>query len=448
MKYDNQNIIYFLGIGGIGMSALARYFKEMGVSIYGYDKTRTSLTQQLENEGMIVHYDDNVGLIPASIDLVIYTPAIPSDMKELQYFKNNGIKMMKRAEVLGKISKDFKTIAIAGTHGKTTITSMVAHVLHTSGKQITAFIGGIANNFNSNLVQHLQPEFFIVEADEFDKSFLNLRPDIAVVSSMDADHLDIYENHEKMLQTFDGFTENVKHDGCIAHRYGLKINVNRSKVSYGIDTNADVFAQEVRVENGAFIFELCASGLKTEVRMLVPGRHNIENALAAATVAIQTGIDLNAVSEALSSYKGVHRRFDIRINTPEIVYIDDYAHHPEELRACISAVRELFPDRRITGIFQPHLYSRTRDFMDGFSESLSLLDELVLLDIYPARELPILGITSEALLESVKLEKKILLSKDALIEYLGKNKQDILLTLGAGDIDNLVDPIQEYFARC
>jgi UDP-N-acetylmuramate--alanine ligase len=448
MKFDEQHIIYFLGIGGIGMSALARYFHKMGVSVFGYDKTSTMLTRQLEDEGMNIHYEDNIDLIPASIGLVIYTPAIPSDMKELQFFKKNGIEMMKRAEVLGAISKNFKTIAIAGTHGKTTITSMVAHLLHTSGMPITAFIGGIANNFNSNLVQHLQPEYFIIEADEFDRSFLYLKPDIAVVSSMDADHLDIYESHERMLQTYTGFTENVKNEGCVIHKYGLNINVNRKIITYGLNTNAEVTAQNISVENGVFVFELVASDQKNEVRLLLPGRHNVENALAAASVALQAGIDLKSISEAFSSYKGVYRRFDIRLNTDEMVYIDDYAHHPEELRACITAARELFPNRKITGVFQPHLYSRTRDFMDGFSESLSMLDELILLDIYPARELPIKGITSQTLIERIKLEKKILLSKEDLIEYLGNNKPDILLTLGAGDIDKLVDPIQKYFARC
>lgn len=445
MKFGAKHTIYFLGIGGIGMSALARYFLLQGARIFGYDKTRTALTQQLELEGMTIHFEDDISLIPSRIDLVIYTPAIPADHKGFQYLLNQGVKMMKRAEVLGELSKDLPTIAIAGTHGKTTITSMLAHILAASGKPITAFIGGIANNFSNNFVQHPHAEWFVVEADEFDKSFLNLRPDIAVISSMDADHLDIYGSHSKMLENYARFADNVNQKGCVMLKYGLNLSLNTHKITYGLDADADVFAQNIRVENGRFVFELCASGQITEVRMLVPGRHNIENALAASAVALHIGIELKAISDALDTYRGVYRRFDIRINSPKIVYIDDYAHHPEELRACISAARELFPDRKITGIFQPHLFTRTRDFMDGFSESLSLLDELILLDIYPARELPIPGVTSNILLESVKLEKKYLKSKDELIAYLEENSPDVLLTLGAGDIDQLVEPIQKLF---
>ncbi|MDO8899621.1 MAG: UDP-N-acetylmuramate--L-alanine ligase [Bacteroidales bacterium] len=445
MKFEAKHTIYFLGIGGIGMSALARYFHLQGARIFGYDKTSTALTQQLELEGMTIHFEDDISLIPSKIDLVIYTPAIPADHKGFQYLRHQGVKMMKRAEVLGELSKDQPTIAIAGTHGKTTITSMLAHILSVSGKPITAFIGGIANNFSSNIVQHPNAEWFVVEADEFDKSFLNLRPDIAVISSMDADHLDIYESHSKMLENYAKFADNVSQDGCVVIKYGLNLSLSIQTITYGLNVNADVFAQNIRVENGRFVFELCASDQIAEVRMLIPGRHNIENALAAAAVALQVGIEIDAISKALETYKGVYRRFDIRINTNQFVYIDDYAHHPEELRACISAARELFPGRKITGIFQPHLYTRTRDFMDGFSESLSQLDEVILLDIYPARELPIPGVTSSILLDNINLEKKCLISKDSLIAYLEKSRPDVLLTLGAGDIDQLVGPIQKHF---
>jgi UDP-N-acetylmuramate--alanine ligase len=448
MKFNELNTIYFLGIGGIGMSALARYFKIQGVDIHGYDRTPSQLSRELEAEGMKIHYQENPAMIPEQTDLVIYTPAIPQNNAEWIYIQEKKFQVLKRSAVLGKLTTGKFTIAVAGTHGKTSITTTIAHLLQQLEIPFSALIGGIGKNFNSNMITHKDARYMLVEADEFDKSFLQLNPDIAIISSMDADHLDIYQNHQYMQETFDQFAQNIKANGLLISRYGLPIITDKQNLTYGIDDRADLSAMNIHVHQGRFCFDLLMNNNRiSQIIMGVPGRHNIENALAALSVISAINLDMMKASKALTTYQGVNRRFDIRINNKEVTYIDDYAHHPEELKACINATRELFPGRHITGIFQPHLFSRTRDLMQEFAESLALLDELVLLPIYPAREEPIPGITSDALFEKIKLDKKHLLDKTAMLEWLDNNKPDILLTLGAGDIDRLVEPIEKVFSK-
>lgn len=447
MKLGKGNSVYFVGIGGIGMSALARYFHIQGAEIYGYDRTQTSLTLQLEQEGMHIHYHESINLIPDNLDLVVYTPAIPKSNIELQFLLESGIKILKRAEVLEQLTNDLFTIAIAGTHGKTTITSMTSYLLKQGNLPFSAFIGGISNNFGSNLVCTPNNEIMVVEADEFDKSFLRLQPSISLISSMDADHLDIYHDHNQLISTYNAFASNTKPSGYILLRHGLTLINGKQFETYGINPDATVRASNIRVENGFFVFDLqLRKGFVKNISMLLPGRHNIENALAAASIAELMAVGIDQIARGISTFAGVQRRFDFKVRNSNIVYIDDYAHHPEELRACISGVKELFPNKRITGIFQPHLYSRTRDFMDGFAESLSMLDQLILLEIYPAREEPIEGINSTALLQRISLNNKQLCSKKNLLSTIDSLKPEVLLTLGAGDIDQFVKPIQTMLA--
>ena len=437
--------IYFLGIGGIGMSALARYFKHSGMNVSGYDKTPTSLTNQLISEGIPVHFTDEIKLIPKKVDLIIYTPAIPKEHKEFIYLKEKGYDLHKRAEILGQIVQDSFTIAVSGTHGKTTITSMIAHILKQSGKDIFSFIGGISKNYKSNLILSEKNSIAVVEADEFDRSFLQLNPDIAVISSMDPDHLDIYGNKDYLVESFRLFANLLRENGKLFLKKGLNLaGVNAEVYSYSAKREADYYAKDIRVEKGLFYFSLCApDNVSISVKAGVPGLHNVENAIVAAAVALSCGIKPTAVKKGLETYTGVSRRFDYRIKEENLVYIDDYAHHPEEIKACIQAARELYPDKKITGVFQPHLYSRTRDLAEGFEESLAKLDELILLDIYPARELPIKGVTSQALLERIKMKNKMVCSKENLINELVKRNLEVLITIGAGDIDQLVEPIEK-----
>ncbi|NTW31756.1 MAG: UDP-N-acetylmuramate--L-alanine ligase [Bacteroidetes bacterium] len=437
--------IYFLGIGGIGMSALARYFKAIGVNVSGYDKTSTTLTNELIKENITVHFDENIDSIPKDTELVIYTPAIPADNKEYIYLKENGYDLRKRAEILGLITQNSFTVAITGTHGKTTITSMVAHILKQSGKDVFSFIGGISKNYNSNLILSEKNSIAVVEADEFDRSFLQLHPDIAVISAMDADHLDIYGSKDYLVESFALFAKQIKENGILFLKKSLTLNNVAVPVkSYSANEKADYFASNVKVENGSYYYTInCPDNIEINIKSKVPGLHNVENAIAATAVAIKTGISPNEIKNALQTYSGVKRRFDYRINEKELVFIDDYAHHPEEIKACLLAVKELYPDKKITGVFQPHLYSRTRDLEDGFAQSLSMLDELILLEIYPARELPIKGVTSQSLLDKVKMDNKMLCSKEKLIEELIRKNPEVLITIGAGDIDQLVEPIEK-----
>jgi UDP-N-acetylmuramate--alanine ligase len=458
MDIHQYRSVYFLGIGGIGMSALARYFHRNGVMVSGYDKTPTTLTNQLIEEGIPVHFIENPDLVPARPDLVVYTPALPKDHLELQFVIEKGFPLKKRSEVLGMITRDARTIAIAGTHGKTTITTLVAHLLKTAGKDNIAFLGGISKNYHSNLIMSNRsghqpvgsPAYFIVEADEFDRSFLRLFPDIAVITSADADHLDIYGNINEVRLSFGEFTSHLKKNGTLILKKGVGIlpenTGNYTIQTYSLEGDADFYPEKIRLENSRFVFDLVMP-LRTirNITLGLPGKFNLENAIAAAAVAYTIGIQDEEIIRALLTFEGVERRFDFQVIRDDFVYIDDYAHHPEELKACIRAVREIYPGKKITGIFQPHLFSRTRDFADAFARSLELLDELILLEIYPARENPIPGINSAMLLEKVQLQNKKICSKAGLPGELKSRKPEVLLTLGAGDIDQLVKPIRELF---
>lgn len=444
MNFSNIKKIYFVGIGGIGMSALARYFKGLGMDIWGYDRVRTDLTMELENEGMQIHYTEDVAGIPTGIDLVIYTPAIPKEHAELQYFRDNNFPLMKRAEVLGLISRNRKTIAVAGTHGKTTTSSILTYILRTCGIDCTAFLGGIALNFDSNFVSGTS-EWVVMEADEFDRSFLQLNPHIAVVTSMDADHLDIYGNHEEMKSTYLKFMGQVREHLLL--RNGLEADTTAFEAkthSYGTDAGADFSSGHIRSQVPNFVFDWKDKEnnlLWEDLLFTLPGRHNVENATAAIAIARLLGCDEQKIRQALRTFRGIWRRFEWVHISPDAVFIDDYAHHPEELKAAIRAARSLFPERKITGVFQPHLYSRTRDFVDGFAEALDELDEVLLLDIYPARELPIEGVSSKIIFDKMKNANKTLLSKNELIEKLKTLKLEVLLTLGAGDIGAMTKDI-------
>ena len=445
--------VYLLGIGGIGMSALARYFLSEGAMVSGYDKTPTTLTDQLISEGMHIHFTEDVSLLPAHPDLVIYTPAVPSDHQELLYFQEHAIPLKKRAEVLGLISRKYKTIAVAGTHGKTTTSTMIAHMMRTAGKDTLAFLGGISKNYGTNFWVgppngNLSGSYCVVEADEYDKSFLQLSPYIAIITSADADHLDIYGNHDDMKRTFAEFTSKIVPGGSLAMKAGTLITpentANYTIFDYTLASGASFFPQNIHVEDGLFHFDFVhPAGIIKGLVLGVPGKFNLENAIAALSVGCMLGLDEQAIRTAFLTYEGVQRRFEFRVRRPGLVYIDDYAHHPEELRACISATRDLYPQKKITGIFQPHLFTRTRDFADGFARSLELLDELLLLDIYPAREKPIAGVNSQMLLDRVNLKHKKLVQKDDLIREIKDCEPEVLLTLGAGDIDRFVDPITQ-----
>ncbi|MCB0644693.1 MAG: UDP-N-acetylmuramate--L-alanine ligase [Phaeodactylibacter sp.] len=444
MQLETVRRIYFVGIGGIGMSALARYFHKRGIRIDGYDRTATPLTKKLEEEGMQIHYETAVERIPQDLDLVIYTPAVPADHPELAFLRSLDIPMLKRAAALGWISQNSKTIAIAGTHGKTTTSSMTTWLWKHAGWEPSGFLGGIAGNFESNYVPG-QSEWVIAEADEYDRSFLHLHPHSAAPLSADPDHLEIYGSHEAMLQegfkAFAGQVQTnlvVRHD-LLHHFQGLSARC----FSFGQE-QGDFQATQIRVESGAFVFDLISPrGINGGIRLPMPGRHNVLNATAAAALAELAGIPAEKIRSGLESFKGIQRRFERIVDKPEVVYIDDYAHHPAELTAAIQAARALFPDRKIRGIFQPHLYSRTRDFMDGFAAALDLLDEAWLLPIYPARELPIDGIDSGEILKRMELKHKILIEKSAVLDVLRSDAPEVLLTLGAGDIDQLVKPIKE-----
>ena len=441
MKNGEGHTIYMLGIGGIGMSALARYYRSLGFAVAGYDHTPSPLTKQLENEGIVIHYEDIPELLPASIDFVVYTPAVPGNLNEFETLRKRNILIMKRSEALGKVSENHFTIAIAGTHGKTTTTAMTAHILNACGRDTTAFIGGIANNFDSNLLLGKgKVSLMVVEADEFDRSFLRLHPDISVINSIDADHLDIYGDKRYLTASFNEFADLTAKKLIV--KEGLEIE-NQDRLLFGFGDGCDFRIRIERMVRSTTDFTITHNGIETAVRLPMPGAHNVLNATAAFVAALHVGLQPNDIAEALTSFKGVKRRFDIRISNEKHCYIDDYAHHPEEIKACLKAVRAAFPEQRLTLVFQPHLFSRTRDFMDDFAQILSLADELVLLDIYPAREQPIEGITSLALLDKVTLEHKKLCKKEDLIELIDSEKPELLVTMGAGDIDRFVEPLEK-----
>lgn len=450
MELDHIKRVYFIGIGGIGMSAIARYFAKRGVVVCGYDKTRTNLTVALEQEGILISYlDDDASLPVCFLDkdphtLIVYTPAIPKNSEILNYFKNEGFVLKKRSEVLGIISKGQFCIAVAGTHGKTTTSSIVAHVLIDSGYGCTAFLGGIASNYNSNFIIG-NNNVVVVEADEYDRSFLTLHPDIAVVTSMDADHLDIYGDASHLQESFKMFAGQLKPEGTLFVREGLPL---KGGIGYSAGLSSSIKGENIRVEGSKFVFDYSdADVVIRDIQLMLPGKHNVENAVAAIAIALKLGIDQEKIKAAIASFKGVKRRFEYIVNTPEHIYIDDYAHHPEELRACFDAVRQLYPDRKLTVIFQPHLFTRTRDFADDFAKVLSTADHLLLLEIYPARELPLPGINSQYLLDKITLTAKEICGKDLVQEQIKNKKPELLLTVGAGDIDTLIQPLKTIMSH-
>ncbi len=452
IKLEHIDKVYLIGIGGIGMSGLARYFKKRGCIVAGYDRTETALTKSLADEGIDIVYDDDISQIHSDFlvhdpgTIVIYTPAVPSDSRMFNFFSSNDFVLRKRSQILGIISEGSYTIAVAGTHGKTTTSCIIAHILKHTGYDCSAFLGGIAVNYNSNVLFG-DNNVLVVEADEFDRSFLALHPDIAIVTSMDADHLDIYGDKNHLEESFRLFASQVKRAGKLIYKYNLPIR--KEGLSYGLNTSSsDFIAHNIRIENGNYYFDFRVG--KKNIKHLqlgLPGLHNVENATAAVAVALLLGIDEEKIRAALASFKGVKRRFESILKNDRYVYIDDYAHHPEELRACINSVKQLYPSRKLTAIFQPHLYSRTRDFAQGFAEVLGTVDDLILLDIYPARELPIQGVSSEMLLKKINLEHKVVCSKENLIQELSKHTLDIVLTVGAGDIDTMVQPIKELLSN-
>lgn len=455
LALTNIQAVYLIGIGGIGMSGLARYFAAQGKVVGGYDRTCTELTKELEAAGISIHYNDDVTAISdafknAENTLVIYTPAVPSTHSELNYFRASGFEVLKRSQVLGELSKTYHTVAVAGTHGKTTTSSIIAHLLKSSSKDCNAFLGGISSNYNTNLLTSTSSNLMVVEADEFDRSFLTLSPDIAIVTSVDADHLDIYGSADEMLSSFQDFTQRITKDGTLIYRLGLPFsNTNKKSFTYSLSEKCDYYTSDLSIESGQYTFHLHApSGTMKDLRFGMPGLHNVENAVAAFAAVDQLGLSEDEIRTGFASYKGVKRRFDVHINTKELVYIDDYAHHPAEISACVNSVRELFPGRKVRGIFQPHLFSRTQDHMNEFAQTLSALDEVTLLEIYPAREEPIDGITSTVLLKKIIAKQKNLQSKTAVLNSISVATTDVLLTMGAGDIDQLVSPIKQKLLSC
>ena len=457
MNILDYKLYYFLGVGGIGMSALARYFNHYEKIVIGYDKTETTLTKQLQLEGIHIHYQEDESFVSHLFSkynkediLVIYTPAVPKDFKEFIFAQNNHYNLQKRAWVLGEITKQFKTIAVAGTHGKTTTTTLITHILKTAGIDCFAFLGGISQNYHTNLLlgdATNKDVYVVVEADEYDRSFLTLHPYITVITSVDADHLDIYDTAGAMLETYTQFASQVKENGFLIVKKTVDndLNLSNKRLIYSLNLDTEYSANSIHITDGQFCYNI-NSPIEpvSDVAIGLPGLHNVENSIAAVAVAQQLGIKGDVINKALRSFKGVKRRFDYHVKSNSVVYIDDYAHHPEELKAAITAAKQLYPDKKVTGIFQPHLFSRTRDFADGFAESLDLLDVCVLLEIYPAREKPIEGINSQMLLDKMKSKHKHLVKKENVIEFLKTQSVEVVMTLGAGDIDSLIEPIEQY----
>lgn len=442
------------------MSALARYFHVARVHVSGYDKTPTPLTKQLEAEGMAVHYKDDLSLVNKDVKdiankeqtLVVYTPAVPKDHKEYNHFLNNGFKILKRSQLLGLVTENSFCIGVAGTHGKTTTSTLITHLLKSGGIACNAFLGGISANYDSNLLlgngEFNGKKVVVVEADEFDRSFLTLSPDIAVITSTDADHLDIYGEHDELKKSFLDYSNKLKAGGLLFIKAGLPV-IPELKVSYKIyslNGNAEVNGSNLSIENAQYSFDLSVDGAEIKhLRLGVPGWHNVENAVVASAVALHMGVSEEDLRDGLESFRGAKRRFEYILRNEHITYIDDYAHHPEEIKAFLSSVKQMYPGKKVTAVFQPHLFTRTRDFADGFAESLSLADELILLDIYPAREFPIEGVTSKMLLDKVQLTHKELCAKADLLEKMRDRHPEVLVTIGAGDIDQLVQPLKKLY---
>lgn len=454
-ELNNIKSIYFIGIGGIGMSALARYFHSRGLTVSGYDKTPTPLTKELEGEGISIHYEDNVEEAPKNVDLVIFTPAVPAGHEELNFYRKNGYRVMKRSEVLGLISNSSFNICVAGTHGKTTISTMIAHVLRDSGYGCNAFLGGISVNYATNFWSN-ERNVAVIEADEYDRSFLTLTPDIAIVSAMDPDHLDIYGTEEALQDAFIDFSKRLKPGGLLLNKFGLKrgreLKAGNHLTYSRQNESADAHAINLKMENGSYRFDVVVRGMiLRDVVLNMGGMHNVENAIAAIVVANELEIEADKIRAAIASFRGVKRRFEYLVKTDRLVFIDDYAHHPEELSALITSARTLFKGRKCTVIFQPHLFSRTKDLADGFAKSLDLSDEVLLLPIYPARELPVEGVSSRLIADKMQKATTRVLSREELLAYMrdvyvpqmNKEFGELLIMAGAGDIDALVDPVKK-----
>ena len=444
--------VYFIGIGGIGMSAIARYYKRKGFDVSGYDRTPSELTAALEAEGIPVHYTDDCAFVPKDVaeTLVVYTPAVPADMGELSYVTSHGYRVVKRSRMLGEIAAGQACLAVSGTHGKTTTSTLTAHIFTESGTGCSAFLGGISKNYGTNLLVSKTP-VVVAEADEFDRSFLQLFPEIAVITAIDADHLDIYGDYAHVLEAFRAFAAQVS--GTLILKYGLPVTAADTKariLTYSYDApRADFHAENARPDSlGHFRFDLVHPGGRIEgIRVGTPGWVNVENSVAAAAIALTYGIAPERVRAAIGSFQGVKRRLELHVSSPHLSYIDDYAHHPKELATAISSMRDIFPGRKLTAIFQPHLYTRTRDFASAFAEALSAVDKLILLPIYPAREQPIPGVTSEIILKDVTAREKVLLQKEELMDYLANEPLDVLVTFGAGDVDRFIGPITQLLQK-
>jgi len=451
MKLKEVHRAYFIGIGGIGMSALARWFHANGIKVAGYDRTESDMTNTLLKEGVQVHYEDNLEEIPNDFlskkgTLVVYTPAVPMEHLELNYFLDSGFEVKKRSEVLGMITENHTTIAVAGTHGKTTTCSMIAHLLSSTRKGCSAFVGGIMTNTNSNLIIGDKKAPIVVEADEYDRSFMRLNPNYVVITSLDPDHLDIYGDETEMLDTYEAFAKKIPKDGKLLMQSdaGYKINPGIKYTSYAI-REGDAVADALRIVNGAFVFTYrCGMEKISDIHLELPGYHNVLNALAAITVALDMGMEGKEIRKRMKSYAGVKRRFEYVYRSPHATLIDDYAHHPQEIEAFLKSVRSLARDRKITAIFQPHLFSRTNDFKKGFAEALDKADEVILLDIYPAREEPIEGVSSKSIFDLMENENKVMVPKEYLIEELKDHNLDVVVTIGAGDIDREVPKVAEH----
>ena len=438
--------VYFIGIGGIGMSALARYYKFKGFNVAGYDRTPSELTTQLENEGIAVHYEDRPDLVPADVEesLIVYTPAVPKDLGEMQKVMNGGYTVVKRSRTLGEITRGQRCLAVAGTHGKTTTSTLTAHIFTETGEGCSAFLGGISRNYGTNLLMSHKNNV-VVEADEFDRSFLQLHPEIAVITAVDPDHLDIYGDYAHVVEAFKAFASQVT--GTVIAKKGTPIGPEDTKAKvltyHYTDQSADFCALNPQPDEcGFYHYDLqYPGGVVKDIRVGAPGWVNAENSVAAAAIALTYGLEPNAVRAAIGTFEGVKRRLEMHVSSPKLSYIDDYAHHPAELASAISSMREMFPGRKLTAIFQPHLYTRTRDFAAEFAEALSKVDKLILLDIYPAREEPIPGVTSEMIFKDITAPEKVLLKKEELMDYLADEPVDVLVTFGAGNIDRYIEPI-------
>ncbi len=443
--------IYFIGIGGIGMSALARYFKSRVVIVSGYDRAQSDLTRELEREGIDIHYEENISMIPKNADTVVYTPAIPESHSELIYYRNNNYAVLKRSDILQIITENSFNICVGGTHGKTTITTMIAHILRHSGFGCNAFLGGISANYHTNF-WNSENNVYVVEADEYDRSFLKLSPDVAVITAMDPDHLDIYGTGKEVEKAFIHFSQKIKNNGCLVSKYGLKRNAELNApvhFTYSFDNNnADAFALNIIIRNGTYSFDIESRNWSIKnILFHMGGLHNVENAVAAITVAKYLNIGIDKIKAAVESFKGVKRRFEYILKNKRHILIDDYAHHPEELKALISGIRSLYIDKKCTVIFQPHLFSRTNDLAKEFAKSLDMADEVILLPIYPARELPIEGVSSELIIDNMQLPQRQLLNKDTMIEWVKVYQPELLVMCGAGDIDALIEPVKNILVN-